>query len=241
MAIITENWGHNFRHHGAPLDENTIFETLEQIDNQNPNIGIPNNERFKGQKFIVKTVYEKDENGVYIIDEDIEGDDKRINIGPKEFWFDIDYKPAGNPEYFWIYDDDEKWFTENNFVGKNRHDIISNEQTQIRNRLGIVAVGVFNSQVWNATGNTTYWLTEQEEEIIPQPVLYTPDIPEVNLDDIWSAINTHEHIFRVRKPVTALEVGGVKKGDRLFGDSYKKIFYKMFYPDVEFVEVKLAA
>jgi len=213
----------NWLQQPAPLDAKTIFDFLEDIDDSVN--GIPGNQRFKGQKFVVKTVYEKDENGVYITDEDIEGDDKRINIGPKEFWFDIDYKPAGNPEYFWILENE--FLINLGVVGKNRNEITSSEQTSIRTNLGFNNAGLFNSQVWNATGNTTYWLTEQEEEIIPQPVLYTPDIPEVNLDDIWRAIKTHEHIFRVRKPVTALEVGGVKKGDRLFGDSYKKIFYNV--------------
>ena len=83
----TINWPHNFRHHGAPLDQNTLFESLEQVNIQDMNIGIPNNQRFKGQKFTVK-------NGP--------------NGKPTEYWFIKDYQEPGLPKF--VYNQEGPWF-----------------------------------------------------------------------------------------------------------------------------------
>ena len=172
---FTSPWNSNrWVSNAEPLDAKTIFNFLEDIDDSVN--GIPGDQRFKGQKFVVKIVYEKDENNQYVLDED----DEKINIGPKEYWFVDDYQREDI--LYWDSKNDglpegDGWYTEDGFDG---------------------------------------WYVKEIPEIIPEPVLYTPDIPEVNLDDIWRAIKTHKHIFKVRKPVTALEVGGVKKGDKLF-------------------------
>ena len=194
--ISTAEMGINYYVNASePWDALTIFETLDEVDNIEK--GIPVKNRYKGQKFVVKTVYEKDENNEYVLDEDGE----RINIGPKEYWFIDDYIEAGTPRMIFI--------VEGELYGKDVDEIFG-EYFEEYDKL-------YGGDHWD--DNDWEWKSDPEE-FIPEPVLYTPDIPDCNLDDIWRAIKTHKHIFKVRKPVTALEVGGVKKGDRLFNLRY---------------------
>jgi len=174
---FTSPWNSNrWVNNAEPLDAKTIFDDLEQAEQQ-----IDKTHRFKGQKFVIKNIYKEDEYGDYILDEKNE----RINIGPLVYWFIQDYRFPGP----------EQWSAEASAEPPEGEGWSKNPWWDDN-----------NPDMW-------FWVRNNPPEIIPQPVLFQS---ECDNTELWDALKTHKHIFKVRKPVTALEVGGVKKGDKLF-------------------------